>query len=270
LRFADLLRLCSKITVARMIERDSFAKRLKEGTPIGLHELLYPLLQAQDSVEVRSDVELGGTDQLFNLLAGRDLQADAGQPPQVCLTTPLLPGLDGRLKMSKSLGNYVGLTFPAQEVYGKAMSLPDSAMKAWFTLLTDLDEKEAGELLARDPREAKARLAQAITSWLHGEEAGRAERERFDRVFRDREAPADAPRVVVPASDLTEGRLWVVKLLVRLGFAKTNGEARRLVEGRGVKLDGVVVEDDKLEVDLGREVLVQAGRRRFARVARGP
>jgi len=266
--FADFIRLCSRMTVARMIERDSFARRIREGAPVSLHELVYPLLQGHDSVEVRADVELGGTDQLFNLLVGRDLQGDAGQPPQVCLTTPLLPGLDGRQKMSKSLGNSIGLVEPPGEVYGKTMSVPDALMKSWFTLLTDLDEKRVDEIVARDPREAKATLAQTVTAWLHGDAAAAAERARFDRVFHDRLAPEDAARVEMPAAELEDGRLWIVKLLVRLGFARTNGEARRLIAGRGVKLDGVVVEDEDAAVDLRREVLVQAGKRRFARVVR--
>jgi tyrosyl-tRNA synthetase len=268
--FADFIRLCSKMTVARMIERDSFTKRMKEGTPISIHEFVYPLLQGQDSVEVRADVELGGTDQLFNLLVGRDLQADAGQPPQVCMTTTILPGLDGRQKMSKSLGNYVGLAFTADEVFGKTMSLPDAQMKTWYTLLTPLTEEEIERQVAGDPREAKAALAAMLTAQLHGEAAGRAARERFDHVFRDKQVPDDVARVVVPASELTDGRLWIVKLLVSAGFAATNGEARRLVEGRGVKLDGEVVADEKLQVELSGERLLQAGKRRFARVVRGP
>src|SRR5688572_23426685 len=231
--FPGFLRLCSKMTVARMVERDSFTKRMKEGTPIGIHEFIYPLLQGQDSVEVRADVELGGTDQLFNLLVGRDLQSDSGQAPQICMTTGLLPGLDGRQKMSKSLGNYVGLTFTPDDVFGKVMSVPDALMPTWFNLLTDLDEKRTAELAGRDPREAKALLAQTVTAWLHGEAPSREARARFDHVFRDRQVPEDVPHVALPASELDGGRLWIVKLLVRLGFASSNGEARRLVAGRG-------------------------------------
>jgi tyrosyl-tRNA synthetase len=269
--FADFVRLASKTTVARMTERDNFAKRLKEGAPIGLHELLYPLLQGHDSVEVRADVELGGTDQLFNLLVGRDLQVDAGQAPQVCMTTAILPGLDGTHKMSKSLGNYVGLTFSADDVFGKVMSLPDAQMATWFELLTeewrDAAARARTETTIRErPRDAKVALATTITTWLHDAAAAAAAHARFDRVFRDKDLSADAPLVHVPKAEVPTGKLWVVALLVKLEFAATNGEARRLVQGRGVKLDGVVVEDEKLEVDLGREVLVQAGKRRFARV----
>ena len=267
--FADFIRLCSKSTVARMIERDSFAKRLKEGSPVSIHELVYPLMQGHDSVEVRADVELGGTDQLFNLLVGRDLQADAGQAPQVCMTTAILPGLDGRQKMSKSLGNYVGLSFGADEVFGKTMSLPDALMKTWYTLLTPVSEEEVEARIAKDPREAKAALAGALTAELHGEAAGRAARERFDHLFRDKQVPDEVARVVIPAAELTDGRLWIVKLLVSAGLAATNGEARRLIEGRGVKLDGEVVADEKLQVELASERLLQAGKRRFVRVVRG-
>jgi tyrosyl-tRNA synthetase len=267
--FADFIRLCSKSTVARMIERDNFAKRMKEGSPISIHELVYPLMQGHDSVEVRADVELGGTDQLFNLLVGRDLQAGAGQAPQVCMTTAILTGLDGRQKMSKSLGNYVGLSFSADEVFGKTMSLPDALMKSWYTLLTSTSDQEVDARIAKDPREAKAALAAALAAELHGEAAGRAARERFDRLFRDKLVPDEMARVVIPAAELTDGRLWIVKLLVAAGFAATNGEARRLLEGRGVRLDGEVVADEKLQVELSGERLLQAGKRRFARVVRG-
>jgi tyrosyl-tRNA synthetase len=270
--FADFIRLCSKMTVARMIERDSFTKRMKQGTPIAIHEFVYPLLQGHDSVEVRADVELGGTDQLFNLLVGRDLQADAGLAPQVCMTTPLLPGLDGKQKMSKSLGNYVGLTFAPDDVFGKVMSVPDALMPTWYELLTDDFADPAARsaleaMLREKPRDAKARLAEEITAWLNGAPAAAAAREQFDRVFRDRNVSDDAPRVEIPAAEAPAAKLGVVALLEKLGFVGSKSEARRLIEGRGVKLDGVVVEDVAREVDLGREVLVQAGKRRFARVA---
>jgi tyrosyl-tRNA synthetase len=265
--FAEFIRLASKMTVARMIERDSFTKRIKDGQPIGIHEFLYPLLQGQDSVEVRADVELGGTDQLFNLLVGRDLQVDAGQPPQICLTTPLLPGLDGVQKMSKSLGNSIGLTFSPDEVFGKVMSVPDALMEAYYTHLTDLADAEWRVQVKRDPREAKAALAARLVDWLHGATAGDGARGRFDRLFRDREVPADVERVVLRRSEVPGARLWIADLLCRLKFATSRSEARRLVQGGGVKLDGVVVADEKVEVVLDREILVQAGKRRFARVA---
>jgi tyrosyl-tRNA synthetase len=269
LDFAAFLRLCAQMTVARMVERDSFAKRLKEGSPIGIHEFLYPLLQARDSVEVRCDVELGGTDQLFNLLVGRDLQVDAGQPPQICMTTPLLPGLDGKQKMSKSLGNHVGLVFPPDEVFGKVMSIPDAVMPQWFELLTEPAATEAAAeatkaLVRDDPRAAKADLAERITTWLHDADAGAKARQRFDQVFREGDVDAHAEPRQIDAADAPGGRIWMVKLLVLLGFARTNGEARRLIEGGGVKLNHVPVKDEKLEVVPGDGVLVKAGKRRFA------
>ncbi|MBL8842496.1 MAG: tyrosine--tRNA ligase [Planctomycetes bacterium] len=272
LRFADFIRLCSKMTVARMIERDNFTKRMKEGAPIGIHEFVYPLLQGQDSVEVKADVELGGTDQLFNLLVGRDLQADAGQPPQICMTMKVLPGLDGVQKMSKSLGNYVGLTFPPDEVFGKVMSVPDALIPLWVELLTDRFVAEQGEAslaaaLASNPRETKAGVAESITAWLHGEQAAGEARMRFDRVFKEKDVSHDAPERVLPRAEVPEGKLWIVDLLCRLEFAASRSEARRLVQGNGVKLNGVVAADDKLEVDLREPVLLQAGKRRFAWVS---
>jgi tyrosyl-tRNA synthetase len=272
--FADFVRLCSKMTVARMIERDSFAKRIKAGTPVSIHEFIYPLLQGQDSVEVRADVELGGTDQLFNLLVGRDLQSDAGQAPQVCITTPLLPGLDGKQKMSKSLGNFVGLTFSADEMFGKVMSLPDAQMREYAELLTDrfaggADPAAFEREIAADPRAAKAALAEEITASYHSKEAAQAARQRFDRVFREKDIEGEAQEVQIPAAEVPTGKLWIADLLLRLGFVATSSEAKHLIAGRGVKVDGEAVVDWKAEVDLTRGALVRAGKRRFARVVLG-
>ena len=272
--FGDFIRLCSKMTVARMVERDSFAKRMAAGTPVSIHEFIYPLLQGQDSVEVRADVELGGTDQLFNLLVGRDLQADAGQAPQVCITTPLLPGLDGKQKMSKSLGNYVGLAFTADDMFGKVMSLPDALMRQYAELLTARFAAGAGaaefeRLAAADPRAAKAALAEEITASFHAKEAAQAARQRFDRVFRDKDIEGEAPVVSIPAADVPTGKLWIAELLLKLGFVATSSEAKQLIAGRGVKVDGEAVVDWKAEVDLTLGPLVRAGKRRFARVVLG-
>ena len=272
--FGDFIRLCSKMTVARMVERDSFAKRMAAGTPVSIHEFIYPLLQGQDSVEVRADVELGGTDQLFNLLVGRDLQSDAGQAPQVCITTPLLPGLDGKQKMSKSLGNYVGLAFPADDMFGKVMSLPDALMLQYAGLLTARFAAGAGaaefeRLAAADPRAAKAALAEEITASFHSKEAAQSARQRFDRVFRDKDVEGEAPVVSIPAADAPTGKLWIAELLLKLGFVATSSEAKQLIAGRGVKVDGEAVVDWKAEVDLTRGPLVRAGKRRFARVVLG-
>jgi tyrosyl-tRNA synthetase len=264
--FQDLVRLASRMTVARMVERDLFARRLRTGTPIGIHEFLYPLLQGWDSVEIRADVELGGSDQLFNLLVGRDLQEQEGQEPQICLTLPLLVGLDGQQKMSKSLGNYIGLTFDPADVYGKIMSIPDEQMRSYFLLLTELPEARIEAELGRHPRECKVELATRLTALLHGDEAAAAAREAFDRVFKERRLPDEIEQVELSHEEAEGGRIWIVSLLLRVGFARSGSEARRLIRGRGVKLDGEVVEDPDHKVEVGSERVLQVGRRRFVRV----
>jgi tyrosyl-tRNA synthetase len=268
--FFDFIKLAARMTVARMLERDLFAKRMKDGNPISIHEFMYPLMQGYDSVKVRADVELGGTDQLFNLLVGRDLMREEGLEPQVCLTTPLLEGLDGEHKMSKSLGNYIGLGFETNDMFGKVMSLPDRLMEKYFILLTGVSEPEIARLLeAEHPKECKKRLAREITSVFHGEQAARRADEAFERLFRDHELPETIPEIEIAPADAADGRVWVVRLLVLLGFAKTSSEARRLVEGGGIKLDQQKISDPDLHVSLKAPVLVQAGKRRFARARLG-
>jgi tyrosyl-tRNA synthetase len=270
-----ILRLTSSTTVARMLERDDFAKRYESRQPISLTEFMYPLLQGYDSVAVEADVELGGTDQLFNLLVGRDLQRDAGQDPQVALTMPLLEGLDGVQKMSQSLGNYVGVAEPPDEQFGKLMSIPDGLIVRYLRLTTGLDDAEvdaieAGMADGSVPAvEAKRRLAREIVDRYHGAGEGAAAEERFDRVHRDRELPQDVPETQIPAEALEGGSIWLPRLLVALGRAASNGEARRLVEQGGVRLDGEVVDDPSREMppeELRGRVL-QVGRRWFARLA---
>jgi tyrosyl-tRNA synthetase len=270
--FFDFIRLSSRMTVARMLERDLFAKRYRDGVPISLHEFIYPLMQGWDSVEVRADVEIGGTDQLFNLLVGRDLMRDEGMAPQVCLTTPLLEGLDGSQKMSKSLGNYVGVTFDAADMYGKVMSIPDTLMEKYFVLLTDVDELEVAELLGgkTHPKEAKKRLAHEITAAFHGPETARHAGEEFERVFREHKLPDEIPEIAIPPEETEDGAVWAVRLLVLLGFAKSNGEARRLITQGGVRVDGTRLSDIEARVPIDQGVLVQAGKRRFARAVAGP
>jgi tyrosyl-tRNA synthetase len=270
-----ILRLTASTTVARMLERDDFAKRYAANQPISLTEFMYPLLQGYDSVAIEADVELGGTDQLFNLLVGRDLQRDAGQDPQVAMTMPLLEGLDGVQKMSQSLGNYVGITEPADEQFGKLMSIPDGLIVRYLRLAAGLDPAEAdaveaglaaGTLL---PMDQKRRLAREIVDTYHGAGEGAAAEERFDRVHRDRQVPEDVPEVPIPAEALESGTVWLPRLLVALGRAASNGEARRLVEQGGVRLDGEVVDDPARELrpeDLRGRVL-QVGRRWFARLS---
>jgi tyrosyl-tRNA synthetase len=270
-----ILKLTASTTVARMLERDDFAKRYAANQPISLMEFMYPLLQGYDSVAIEADVELGGTDQLFNLLVGRDLQRDAGQDPQVALTMPLLEGLDGVQKMSQSLGNYVGITEPADEQFGKLMSIPDGLIVRYLRLAAGLDPAEAdaveaglgaGGLL---PMDQKRRLARRVVDTYHGAGEGAAAQERFDRVHRDREVPEDVPEVPIPPEALESGTVWLPRLLVALGRAASNGEARRLVEQGGVRLDGEVVDDPARELrpeDLRGRVL-QVGRRWFARLS---
>jgi tyrosyl-tRNA synthetase len=263
--FHDVLQLAGRMTVARMIERDTFQKRIQENEPIGIHEMLYPLMQGWDSVMIRCDMELGGTDQLFNLLRGRDLQREEGQRGQICFTTPLINGLDGR-KMSKSYGNSIGFLDAPTDMFGKVMSIEDGVMKEWFTLLTRVPPREIEALLAGHPREAKARLAEEITSFFHGRDAGRDARAAFDRQFRDKELPSDIPELAFPASAPVAG-LSLMNLLKELGLTETTSEAKRLIEGGGVKLDGEVEKNPKrLMTRPSSELLIQAGKRKFARV----
>jgi tyrosyl-tRNA synthetase len=264
MRFEDVLRLAGKATVARMLERDTFEKRMAAGEPIGVHEFLYPLMQAWDSVMIHADVEIGGSDQLYNLLVGRELQEKEGQAPQICLTYPLINGLDGR-KMSKSYGNAIGLTEDAPSMFGKVMSLPDDVMQIWFELLTPLTAAEIAGVLAGHPREAKARLGQEITAFHHGPATARAARDAFDRQFRDREVPADVPVFNYSTSGIPDN-LPLSVALRDCGLATSSTEARRTIEQGGVKLDGNVVKDPKLLVDKQQlPMLVQFGKRKFQR-----
>lgn len=268
----DFVRLCSKYTVARMLERDDFSKRYREGTPISVHELLYPLVQAYDSVALRADVELGGTDQLFNLLVGREIQKDYEQPPQAVLTHELLVGTDGAEKMSKSLGNTIGIADAPQEAYGKAMSIPDAAITGWCRVLgmgewADLSHRaeRLGEG-AEPPMELKHALAQKIVARLHGAlEAERAS-EHFRRVIQQGETPDEVPKVEVPPS--SNGDVGLLDAL-RSAFAlASNGEARRLVAQGGVQIDGQVEKDATRRLTVG-SYLIRVGKRKYVRLAVG-
>ncbi len=260
------LRLAGKMTVARMLERDDFAKRYRAGQPISIHEFLYPLAQAYDSVALRADVELGGTDQTFNLLVGRDIMREFGLEPQVVLTMPLLVGLDGSEKMSKSLGNYVGIEEPPDEVFGKVMSVADDLMWTWFERLTDREPEDVVRLRAeRHPREAKELLATEIVTQLHGPDAAARARERFNSVFRDRNA-AEAPQQEHTRAAGADVRL--VQLLVDLGAAPSLSEARRLVQQGGIRIGDDRVADAGLVLRpaAGETVDLRVGRHRFLRV----
>lgn len=267
-----LIRLASRYTVARMLERDDFNKRFREEVPISIVEFLYPLVQAYDSVAVEADIEVGGTDQLFNFLVARDIMRSYGMEPQVVATWTLLVGLDGVEKMSKSLGNYVGITDPPQEMFGKLMSIPDELLPHYYALLTDRGFAGA-EQLDRDlqagkvhPMEAKKELAGIIVERYHGAEAAAAAREEFERVFSQRKPPQVVDAVVtIPRSELSDGRIWIVKLLTQ-ALGTTNSEARRQVRAGAVRLDEEVVQDEMAQVALRDGALLRVGRRRAFRV----
>jgi tyrosyl-tRNA synthetase len=264
-----VLQMTSQVTVARMLERDDFSKRYQSGVAISLMEFLYPLLQATDSIQVRADVELGGTDQLFNLIMGRHLQARAGQEQQIVLTTPLLVGLDGELKMSKSLGNVVGIAEPAAEQFGKLMSIPDPVMPAYFQYATDwAPEKiaEAGAGLASGelhPNAAKRMLARAVVDLYHGPGAGLGAEAEFDRVFKAHAAPEEIPEAPIAAGDARK----LSHVLVEAGLATSKREAARQIADGAVKIDGEAVGEDRevVPADLDARV-VQIGKRKWARI----
>ena len=268
----DWIRLTARVTLAQMLERDDFSKRLAAGEPIALHELLYPVAQAYDSVALKADVELGGTDQLFNLLVGRDLMGKLGLPPQIVMTLPLLEGLDGVEKMSKSLGNYVAVEDPPEEMFGKLMSVSDALMWRYWMLLTDVPPADIEARRAavrrgeRHPMDVKFELARVITTEFHGADATAAAEQRFRAVHQRREAPDAIEEVRLAES---AAPLLLARVLVLAGLAPSNSEARRLILQGGVKVDGTVVRDPLATVaaKAGSTLLVQVGKRRFARVA---
>jgi tyrosyl-tRNA synthetase len=231
--FVEMLRLLGQTTVQRMIERDDFSKRIKAGTPIYLHECLYPLMQGWDSVEIHADVELGGTEQLYNLMVGRDLQRTAGQEPQICLTMPILRGRDGVKKMGKSLDNYIGLNESPKEQFGKTMSIPDDLMSEWFTLLTDRSQDEISKILAGHPNEAKKLLASDIITFYHGGEAATATLADWNKQFGGggtKQDPDNIDEVAIPAAKLTAGAISAVDLMLETKLVASKGEARRKIE----------------------------------------
>jgi tyrosyl-tRNA synthetase len=270
LRFEDVLKLASQMTVSRMLERDDFQKRYRDQVPIGIHEFLYPLMQGYDSVMVRADIELGGRDQTFNLLVGRELQKSQGMEQQVCITLPLLIGLDGTSKMSKSLGNYIGVAESAREMFGKLMSIPDALMRDYFTLLTNVGESEVNGLLGEQthPRAAKERLAREVVTQYHGAPAAESEAEEFRKVFAQKELPSEMPDVTLAASDLEDGEIWVVKLIAMADFAPSNSEARRLVIQGAVSIDGETIKDPEAKVAPADGAVLRVGKRRFGKVRR--
>lgn len=269
LSFAQVIDMCKRITVARMLERDDFSKRFNEGAPIGLDEFLYPLSVAYDSVATQADVELGGTEQLFNLLAGRRMQEDVGQSPQVCITLPIIEGIDGVARMGKSLNNYIALREAPNDMFGKVMSIPDSVLVRYWRLAT-MASKETCETIERElaagtlaPRDAKVRLAQAIVSLYHGEEVAAQAREYFERTVVRKELPDSVPPFHVPPSPEP---MPVAKLLVLLGWAESNREAQRLVQQGAIKIDGERVADAKRADASWDGRIIQKGNHQFARL----
>jgi tyrosyl-tRNA synthetase len=266
----DIVRLCAKYRVARMLEREDFHTRLTNQQPISMHELLYPLLVAYDSVVLESDVELGATEQKFNLLMGREIQREYGQESQVAFTMPILVGLDGSRKMSKSLGNYVGITETPDQIFGKMMSIPDELMWSYYELVTDRTPEEITKLKsdvskgATHPMDIKMLLAQEVVSGFHSQATGRKASEMFQRVFRDRQAPEEAP-----VKNVAAGTPQMIKtLLTALGLTPSVSEAERLVKQGAVEIDGQRIDDPRKEVDLskGRNFLLRAGKKTFVRV----
>ncbi len=253
---ADILRLMGKATLQQVLQREDFSDRIKSGAAIGAHEILYPFSQGYDSVAVKADVEIGGTDQLFNLLFGREIQKAYGQEPQDTAVFPLLEGLDGMQKMSKSLNNYIGLSEPPEQIYGKTMSIPDPLIEKYVRLISGLDEREQAEVLAMKPRDAKAALAHQLVKRLHGEESARRAEEDFDLKFRRHQTPDRIDEFE------TGFPIRLIEAMVSSGLAESNREARRLIEQRGVKIDGMVATGDD---PLNPASVVQVGKRRWIR-----
>lgn len=272
--FADVIRLTSKYTVARIMERDDFTKRWNENRPIAMHEILYPLCQGYDSVAIKSDIELGGNDQKFNILVGRNLQEHFGQEAQVAMMCPLLVGTDGKEKMSQSLGNYVSIVDPPNEMFGKTMSIPDDIIANWFELCTDVSMAEISEMGARcksgemNPRDAKRRLAREIVALYHSQEAAREADDYFVNTFSKREQPAEAVEAAIPAECIVEGLVLLPPLIVALGLAKSNGAAKDLVSAGAVALDGEKTTDfrEKFLPEQLRGKVLRVGKHQFRRL----
>lgn len=269
LGFADVIKLAGKITVARMLERDDFSKRYKNEEAISLHEFLYPLAQGQDSVHLKSDIELGGTDQKFNLLVGRHLQRENGQKQQICITLPLLEGTDGVKKMSKSYDNYISIEEPAQDMYGKILSIPDNLIYTYYKLLTDVDTDDLPSLKKRaeeDPRNSKHELAQTLVRQFHGETEANAAREYFEKTVINKEIPDDLPEF-----EVEPGSHKIIDIIKDIGFAPSKGEGKRLINQGGVTVDGAKVDDfnQEFEFSSNSSYTIKVGKRKFGKVKAG-
>jgi len=264
LRLADIIKLTSNMTVARMLERDTFELRHKKGDPIGIHEFLYPLMQGYDSVMIKSDVELGGTDQTFNNLVGRDLQRIHDQSPQVVITMPILVGLDGKEKMSKSKDNYIGVTDEPKDMFGKVMSISDDMMENYFTLLTDFSDEEIAQFVNPDswhPKKAKIALADATVSMFYGKETAHTAATEFDKVFAQGQLPDEIPEIEVPAEPIAAG-----KLLLHCKLVSSGGEAKRMIKQSAASIDGKKLDDPNAEITPKDGMVIRIGKRRFARL----
>jgi tyrosyl-tRNA synthetase len=272
LNFADVIRLASKYTVARMMEREDFTRRFKEGRPISIHEFFYPLMQGYDSVALSADIEFGGTDQKFNLLMGRHLQEESGQKPQIAIMVPILEGLDGVQKMSKSLGNYIGISEEPGAIYGKAMSIPDELMVRYFELVTDVSNDELERITSglKDgtlhPRDMKMYLARTLVRLYHGTDAAQAAEEEFKRIFQRGDMPTEIPEVKVEATALQDGKVWIAKLITLAGLTSSSSEAKRSIQQGAVRIDGDKIENTELEVEVRDGIVLQIGKRKFARI----
>lgn len=269
---ADFIKLTSQYTVARMLERDDFTKRFKSNTPISMHELLYPLCQGYDSVHLKSDVELGGTDQKFNLLVGRELQKAYGQTEQqVVITTPILEGLDGVNKMSKSLDNYISIVDSPKDMFGKTMRISDDLMLRWYELLTDITPSELSQMKAdlqskkRHPRTTKVELAKILITRFHSQAAAQAAEDEFNRIFVDKGLPDEVPEFVVQTSSEP---IWICALMKNAGLAPSTSEAKRLIQGRALEIDGTKIENEQLKIELkaGLTMVMKAGKKKFVKV----
>jgi tyrosyl-tRNA synthetase len=270
--FTDVLGLTAKYNVARMLERDDFTKRYKGGVPITILEFMYPLVQGYDSVVLKADIELGGSDQKFNLLVGRDLQREYGQEPQVIMTVPLMVGLDGVQKMSKSLNNYIGINEPPRDIFGKVMSVSDEIMFLYYELATDVpraDIEKFREGISKGtlhPRDVKVNLAKNICSQFYDPDTAERAAQEFDRVFANRELPDEVPEYRIPDIEKANGRIWIIKLMVLAGTAATNGEARRLIKGGGVTFEAEKITDEDFELALPVEGILKIGKRKFVKI----
>ncbi len=270
--FADVISLSAKYTVARMLEREDFTKRFTNGLPISIHEFFYPLMQGYDSIALEADIELGGTDQKFNLLMGRTLQKEYGQKTQVAITMPLLEGLDGIHKMSKSLGNYIGIQEPATEIYGKAMSIPDELMLKYYELATNISEAELLQLRNKlqtgelHPRDAKMQLAHRLVTMYHGEVEARDAESHFITVFQQRALPEEIESYEIPSDELENGAIRLVKLLVLSGLQTSGAEARRTIQGGGVKVNEEKISDPNISIRVHSGDVIQVGKRKFIRL----